>query len=66
MDKRGLRNSLGAPKSLAQDTINIMNFLIYSDGSDLVDISERIGLDIFKANEIAKILLENKLIETVE
>lgn len=66
MDKRGLRNSLGAPKSLAQDTINIMNFLIYSDGSDLVDISERIRLDIFKANEIAKILLENKLIEIVE
>ena len=66
MDKRGLRNSLGAPQSLAFETINIMNFLIYSDGSCLLDISERIGLDIFKANEIAKILLENKLIEIVD
>ena len=66
MDKRGFRNSLGAPKSLAFETINIMNFLIYSDGSCLLDISERIGLDICKANEIAKILLENKLIEIVD
>jgi len=66
MDKRGLRNSLGAPKSLTFETINIMNFLMYSDGSCLLDISERIGLDIFKANEIAKVLLEHNLIEIVE
>ncbi len=63
MDKRGLRATIGAPKSLPQNIGNIMNFLIYSDGSDLLTISERIGLNIFEANEIAKILLEHNLIK---
>jgi aminopeptidase-like protein len=62
MDKRGLRNTLGAPKVLPEVTKNIMNFLMYSDGSSLIDIADRIGLNIFEANEIAKILLKENLI----
>lgn len=64
MDKRGLRATIGA-KSLPHNIGLIMNFLMYADGSDLLDISERIGIDIFKANEIAKILLEHNLIKII-
>ncbi|MCW3117149.1 MAG: hypothetical protein JWM28_1231, partial [Chitinophagaceae bacterium] len=63
MDKRGLRDTLGAPKNLAANTRNIMNFLMYADGSDLLSIAENIGLDIFEANAVASILLQNELIE---
>jgi aminopeptidase-like protein len=63
MDKRGLRDTLGAPKALAANTRNIMNFLMYADGSDLLTIAQHIGLDIFEADKVAKILLQNELIE---
>ena len=63
MDKRGLRDTLGAPKSLPKNTADLMNFLMYADGSDLLTISERIGLNIFDCNKIAKILVEQKLIK---
>jgi aminopeptidase-like protein len=63
MDKRGLRDTLGAPKSLSNDIVNLMNFLMYADGSDLLTISERIGLNIFDCNKIAKILVDQKLIK---
>lgn len=63
MDKRGLRDSVGAPKKLPDHIKHVMNFLIYSDGSTLLEIGERIGLDIFKANEVAQILLNEDLIE---
>jgi aminopeptidase-like protein len=63
MDKRGLRDTLGAPKALAADTRHIMNFLMYADGSDLLSISENIEVNIFEADAIAGILLKNDLIE---
>ena len=65
MDKRGLRPSLGAPKVFAKSSADIMNFLIYSDGSDLISISERIDLNIFEANKIAILLLDQGLIKIV-
>ena len=65
MDKRGLRKPLGTSISLSKNTIDIMNFLMYADGSDLLSISEKIGLNIFEANEIAKILIENDLVKTI-
>ena len=63
MDKRGLRNTLGAPKELPNFSKNIMNFLMYADGSTLLEISDRIKLNIFEANKIAQILLKEELIE---
>ena len=63
MDKRGLRATIGGPKSLPKNISEIMNFLVYADGSDLLTISENIGIDIFAANDIAKILLDQKLIK---
>ncbi len=65
MDKRGLRPSLGAPKNFAKQNADIMNFLIYSDGSDLLTISERINLNIFEANKIALLLIKHSLIKVV-
>jgi aminopeptidase-like protein len=63
MDKRGLRSTLGAPKQVLDFTKNIMNFLMYADGSTLLEISERIQINIFEANEIAQILLKENLVE---
>ena len=60
MDKRGLRNSIGAPKKLPSNFKSIMDFLIYADGSELIDISEKINMNIFESNEIVKILLKEK------
>lgn len=65
MDKRGLRSSIGAPKKLPSNFKSIMDFLIYADGSELVDISEKINMNIFESNEIAKILLKEKLIKEI-
>lgn len=65
MDKRGLRDTIGAPKVLPNSIKHIMNFLMYSDGSTLLEISEIIGLNIFEAHEIAQILLKEDLIEIV-
>lgn len=65
MDKRGLRNTIGAPKILPADNLNMMNFLMYADGSDLLTIAEHIELDIFESNRIAEILLNNGLIKRV-
>ncbi len=65
MDKRGLRDTIGA-KSLQKKIIDIMNFLVYADGSDLLAISDRIGLNIFAANDIASLLLEQGLIKRIE
>ena len=66
MDKRGLRNNLGAPKELPKFNRDLMNFLMYADGSTLLSISEKIGLTIFDANKIAQTLLYNDLIEKSE
>ena len=66
MDKRGLRNSIGAPKKLPSNFKSIMDFLIYADGSELIDISEKINMNIFESNEIAKILLKEKLIKEIK
>lgn len=63
MDKRGLRNTVGAPKQLPDFAKNIMNFLMYADGATLLEISEKIKLSIFETNEIAKLLLSEGLIE---
>ena len=65
MDKRGLRSTLGTPKYLAKKNADIMNFLIYSDGSDLLTISERINLNIFEADNIASLLIKYNLIKLV-
>ena len=65
MDKRGLRNTLGAPIKLPDFTKHIMNFLMYADGSSLLEISNRIKLNIFETNKIAQILLKENLIELV-
>ena len=62
--KRGLRSTLGTPKYLAKNA-DIMNFLIYSDGSDLLTISERINLNIFEADNIASLLIKYNLIKLV-
>ena len=66
MDKRGLRNSIGAPKKLPSNFKSIMDFLIYADGSELIDISEKINMNIFESNEIVKILLKEKLIKEIK
>jgi aminopeptidase-like protein len=63
MDKRGLRNTLGATKVFPNLTKNIMNFLMYADGSSLLEISDRIKLNIFETYEIAQLLLKEELIE---
>ena len=66
MDKRGLRNDLGAPKELPKFNRDLMNFLMYADGSTLLSICEKIGVNIFEANKIAQTLIHNDLIEKIE
>lgn len=64
MDKRGLRDTLGG-NIIGTGTRNLMNFLMYADGSDLLTIAENIGINIFDANNIAQLFLENGLIEKI-
>lgn len=65
MDKRGLRNDLGAPKELPKFNRDLMNFLMYADGSTLLSICKKIGVNIFEANKIAQTLIHNDLIEKI-
>jgi len=66
MDKRGLRNDLGAPKELPKFNRDLMNFIMYADGSTLLSICEKIGVNIFEANKIAQTLILNELIEKID
>ena len=66
MDKRGLRDKEGAPRVVSSSIRSTMGFLMYADGADLLTIAEKIELDIFEANKIAQILLEQELIKLVE
>ncbi len=64
MDKRGLRGTLGGPKKLEHDVLNLMNFLAYADGEmDLMELSKYINLDFSSCLEIASILQELGLIK---
>ena len=65
MDKRGLRNDLGAPKERPKFNRDLMNFIMYADGSTLLSICEKIGVNIFEANKIAQTLIHNDLIEKI-
>lgn len=66
MDKRGLRGTLGGPKQLGHDVLNLMNFLAYADGeTDLMEMSGYINLDFSSCLRIAGILQELDLIKKV-
>lgn len=62
LGKRGLYPTISTKQS-GLSVRNMMNFLAYADGkSDLVEISEIIGTDIFKCAAIAEMLLKKGLI----
>ena len=58
MDKRGLRDSIGVPKKLLIKFKVIMDFLMCTDGSDLLNISKKLNLNIFDSNEIIELLIK--------
>lgn len=62
LTKHKLRNKRAGNEPLDLSSINIINFLAYSDGSDLIDICEKTGIDILSFQKTIKILVEKKLV----
>lgn len=62
LTKHKLRNKRMGNETLDLSSINIINFLAYSDGSDLIDICEKTGIDILSFQKTIKILVEKKLV----
>ncbi|MDR1659732.1 MAG: DUF4910 domain-containing protein [Desulfovibrio sp.] len=63
MGRRGLYPTLSTVGNTDGYVTDMMNLLAYTDGqTPLLDIAETIGLDIFRCSEMAKILLEKRII----
>jgi aminopeptidase-like protein len=63
MDRRGLRSTVGGAPKMAASTRDLMNLLAYADGrTDLIDIANIIGRDVFKCAELATTLEEAGLL----
>ncbi|WP_197975031.1 DUF4910 domain-containing protein [Phaeovibrio sulfidiphilus] len=60
MGKRGLYSTLSFVGSTDESVASMMNLLAFADGqTDLLDIAETIGLDVFTAARVAEVLAEN-------
>ncbi|MDR1778023.1 MAG: DUF4910 domain-containing protein [Desulfovibrio sp.] len=67
MGRRGLYSTLSAVGSTNGYITNMMNLLAYMDGrTELLDIAETIGLDVFQCADMAEILLREHIIYKVE
>lgn len=62
LTKHKLRNKRMGNESLDLSSVNVINFLAYSDGSDLIDICEKTGIDLLSFQKTIKILVEKKLV----
>ena len=62
LTKHNLRNKRKGNEPLDLSSKNIINFLAYSDGRNLIDICENTGIDIFRFQQTIKILVEKKLV----
>ena len=62
LTKHKLRNKRMGNEPLDLSSVNIINFLAYSDGSDLIDICEKTGIDLLSFQKTIKILVEKKLV----
>ena len=62
LTKHKLRTKRMGNESLDLSSINVINFLAYSDGSDLIDICEKTGIDLLSFQKTIKILVEKKLV----
>ncbi len=66
LDRRGLYPTLSSKDTDAQ-VREILNFLAYADGgNDLLEIAERIGVDIFECEALSEALQEVGVIEEVK
>ena len=64
MDKRNLRPTLGASKTMDINIKLMMDILVYADGkNDLLTISEKINYPLWNIIDIIKILLKEKLLK---
>jgi aminopeptidase-like protein len=63
MGRRGLYSTLGTVGNSTGYVTDMMNLLAYMDGrTPLLDIAETIGLNIFQCAEMAKTLIEKRII----
>ena len=62
LTKHKLRNKRMGNEPLDLSSVNVINFLAYSDGSDLIDICEKTGIDLLSFQKTIKILVEKKLV----
>mgnify|MGYP002879843211 FL=1 len=62
LTKHKLRTKRMGNECLDLSSINVINFLAYSDGSDLIDICEKTGIDLLSFQKTIKILVEKKLV----
>ena len=54
-------------KNLDVNIFNMLDFIAYSDGNnDLIAISEKLSLPVWKASKIAEKLIKKKLIRVVD
>ena len=66
LDRRGLYPTLSSKDTDAQ-VREILNFLAYADGgNDLLEIAERIGVDVFECEALSEALQEVGVIEEVK
>ena len=62
LTKHKLRNKRMGNEPLDLSSVNVINFLAYSDGRDLIDICEKTGIDLLSFQKTIKILVEKKLV----
>ena len=62
LSRHNLRISRRGNEPLDLNSISIVNFLAYSDGSDLIDICEKTGIDLLSFHKTIKLLVEKKLV----
>ena len=62
LSRHNLRNARRGNEPLNLNSISIVNFLAYSDGSDLIDICEKTGIDLLSFHKTIKLLVEKKLV----
>lgn len=62
LTRHNLRNKRIGNEPLDLNSTNIVNFLAYSDGSDLIDICDKTGIDLLSFHKTIKLLVEKKLV----
>ena len=65
LSRHGLRNKRKGKEPLDLSSRSIVNFLAFSDGSDLIDICKKTGIDLLSFHKTIKLLVEKKLVSEI-